>query len=140
MSLYISIKFPDKSLSNSPIDTAITALASKLAVEKRNGRLSDAPALDLTFMLPGKNEKPDFSGMRMGGYSNDNRTLYFETAVPEHILLSDSAPDYVARVLEDMIMNAEIYFNDTGVDFDTAHWRKALGKFTNPAGIGAQHP
>lgn len=28
----------------------------------------DGPALDINFMLPGKMEKPDFTGMLMGGY------------------------------------------------------------------------
>jgi hypothetical protein len=132
MSLYISMNFPGKALSNSPIDTAVTALASKIALENRNGCLPETPVLDLTFMLPGKDEKPDFSGMRMGGYTRDNRTLYFETAVPEHIPHSNHAPDYVARVLDDVLVNAEIYFSETGIEFNAALWRSALDKFIKP--------
>ena len=139
MTLHISMNTPNNELSKSPIDDAITFVASHIAIEKRHGRLPDEPTLDLTFMLPGTHEKPTFSGMRMGGYTQKDKTLYFETAVPEHITRSEKAPYYVAMVLEDMIDNADLFFSDTGVSFNANHWRSALQKFISPEKSNTQH-
>ena len=130
MGLYISMNMPGHELSKSPIDDAVTFLASQIAIEKRNGNIPEEPSLDITFMLPGKYEKPTFKGMRMGGYTKGNKTLYFETAVPEHITLSEKASNYIASVLEDMIGNAEIFFTGSGVNFDADLWRTALQRLT----------
>lgn len=135
MSLYVSMKIPGKDLGESAIDDAITILASNIANVKRKGHLPKKPALDLTFLLPGKLEKPDFNGMRMGGYTQDDKILYFETAVPQQITQSKIAPYYVAKVLEDMIDNADIYFTDIEVEFDAKHWRSALQKFIYPENV-----
>ena len=139
MSLFISMTTPGNELSNSAIDNAITFVASHIAIEKRQGRLPAEPTLDITFMLPGKHEKPDFSGMRMGGYTDDNKTLYFETAVPEHITQSEKAPFYVAMVLEDMIDNADIFFASSGIDFNADHWRQALQQFISTEKNALRH-
>lgn len=139
MSLYISMTMPGNELSKTPIDDAITFLASHIAIEKRQGRLPDSPSLDITFMLPSKYEKPNFNGMRMGGYTHDNNTLYFETAVPEHITRSEKAPYYVAMVLEDMIDNADIFFTGTKVEFNADHWRSILRTIVAPEMTEVQH-
>ena len=83
MALYISMKTPSPDLDKSPIDEAITFMATHIALEKRNGHIpKSGPALDITFMLSTKDDAPPFNGMRMGGYSDENKTLFFETAVP----------------------------------------------------------
>jgi len=104
MSLYISIKTPSQYLSNSPINDAITFLAAHAAIEKRQGRFPDGPALDVTFLFSGKNEQPDFSGMRMGGYNQDNQTL----------------------VLQDVIENASEFFKENNIAFNSDQWRRAI--------------
>ena len=71
MSLFISVATPSSDLSASPITDAITTLASKVASEKKQGNFPHGPSLDVTFMLPGQEEKPDFAGMRMGGYTTE---------------------------------------------------------------------
>ena len=126
MSLYISINTPNKNLEKSPIDLAITVLAANVAVEKRNGHLPKGPALDVTFMLPTKDDVPPFKGMRMGGYSNENQTLFFESAVPAHIVSSNSAPRYVAIALQDVVDNASDFFKNNNIDFDEVHWHRAI--------------
>jgi hypothetical protein len=126
MSLHISITRPSAELDQSPIDKAITSLAAHAAAEKRSARLPKGPELDITFMLPGKYEVPPFHGMRMGGYSQENQTLFFETAVPEHITHSEEAPRYVAVVLQDVIDNAQAFFQEHGIRFEADHWRRAL--------------
>jgi hypothetical protein len=126
MSLYISIKTPSQNLSHSPINDAITFVAAHAAIEKRQGRLPSGPALDITFLFSGKNEQPDFSGMRMGGYSQENQTLFFESAVPDHISHSEQAPRYVSLVLQDVIENASEYFKENNIAFDADQWRRAI--------------
>lgn len=126
MSLYISIHSPSKELDKSSIDTAITVLAANTEIERRNGRLPDGPALDITFMLPFENEVPDFSGMRMGGYTEENHTLFFHSAVPKHIVYSENASRYVVLTLQDAIDNAVEFFQDYNIPFDKTHWHNAI--------------
>ncbi len=132
MGLYISINTASSSLSNSPIDEAITFVATYAAIEKRHGRLPEGPSLDVTFMLPGEHETPPFEGMRMGGYTRESDTLFFETAVPSHILKSDQAPLYVATVMQDVVENAHDFFVENNVEFDTHHWRRTVAYLSKP--------
>ena len=125
-SLCISIKTPTRDLDKSPIDRAITTLAVSVATEARSGGLPGGPTLDLTFMLSSKDDRPPFDGMRMGGYTAENQTLFFEAAVPEAMGHSEQAPQYVAAVLQDVIDNACDYFAELEVDFDNSRWQQAL--------------
>jgi hypothetical protein len=133
------MQVPSAELSESTIYDAITFLASHIAIEKQNGRLPQEPTLDITFMLPGKHEKPSFDGMRMGGYTHDKKTLYFETAVPEHITRSEKAHYYVTVVLQDMIDSADIFFTESDVKFNASFWHSALHKITNLKQRNTQH-
>ena len=126
MSLYISTKTPSPDLDKSPIDEAITSLATHIAVEKRHGHFPAGPALDITFMLSTDDDAPPFNGMRMGGYTDENQTLYFEAAVPVQMGQSAAAPYYVASVLQDAIDNARDFFDATEVAFDGDHWVRAI--------------
>lgn len=127
MSLYISVNTPSAVLAKSPIDEAITFMATHLAMEKRSGRLPmDGPVLDVTFKLSTKEDAPPFTGMRMGGYSDENNTLYFETAVPESISHSPMATRYVTAVLQDVVDQATQYFAELKVPFDAEHWSTAM--------------
>lgn len=126
MSLYISINTPSKDLEKSPIDTAITVLAANAAIEKRSGHLPHGPALDITFMLPNDKDIPPFKGMRMGGYTHEIDTLFFESAVPEHIIYSRSAPRYVALTIQDAVDNASDFFKENNIAFDTVRWYRAI--------------
>ena len=135
MSLYININTPSKTLEKSPIDTAITVLAANAAIEKRSGRFPEGPALDITFMLPDKSEFPPFKGMRMGGYTNENQTLYFESAVPEHVVNSKSASRYVVVALQDAIDNAGDFFESYNIDFNKDHWYRAIMPLMTTASV-----
>lgn len=126
MSLYISINKPSQQLEKSSIDTAITVLAANAAIEKRGGRLPKGPALDITFMLPHEHDTPPFKGMRMGGYTQENHTLYFESAVPEHIVYSKNASHYVVVALQDAVDNASEFFSENNIIFDKEQWHRAI--------------
>jgi hypothetical protein len=132
MTLSISVKTASADLKDSAITRAITALASKISAHTIGIRtpespaLPDGPAIDVTFMLPGKLEKPQFSGMRMGGYEPRGDTLFFEVAVPEHILHSTQSPQYTAVVLQDVIANASDFFQDHQLHFNTLRWQQFI--------------
>lgn len=133
MSLYISVATASSNLSASPIADAITMLAAKVASEKQQGRFPQGPSLDITFMLPGQEEKPDFTGMRMGGYTTEGGTLYFETAVPEHIIHSQQAGQYVAMVIQDVIVHAEAFFVENELGFNTQQWWRCVERVAESA-------
>jgi len=135
VSLYISVMRPSSELEKSPIDVAITVLAANAQVEKRTGRLPQGPALDITFMLPHKDDVPNFQGMRMGGYTEENKTLFFESAVPEHIVHSKSASRYVLVALQDAIENASEFFENSSVKFDKANWYQACKSLAKTASV-----
>lgn len=126
MSLSISMKTPSRDLEKSPIDQAITTLAVSVAQQARGGGLPGGPALDLTFLLSTAQDRPPFDGMRMGGYTPDNRTLFFEAVVPEAMGHSPQASHYVAAVLQDMVDNAADYFAELDIAFDNLGWQQAL--------------
>ena len=135
MSLCISINSPSKELEKSPIDEAITILAANAAIEKRNGHLPNGPTLDITFMLPNNRDVPPFNGMRMGGYTRENQTLFFESAVPEHIVRSKYAPRYVAVALQDVVDNANDFFKSHDISFDEAQWHRAIAPLIKTASV-----
>lgn len=130
MSLYISTNMPSSKLVNTAIDEAITFVAAHAAIERKHGRMPTGPSLDVTFMLPGEYEIPLFQGMRMGGYTHESDTLYFETAVPEHIIKSDEAPRYIAIVMEEVVENAREFFFENKIDFNARQWRTTIAKLT----------
>ncbi|MYM62954.1 hypothetical protein [Pseudomaricurvus sp. HS19] len=105
---------------------AITNAAAVLTQHDRKGKLPPGPSLDITFMLTYKADNPGFTGMRMGGYTEQENTLYFERAVPEDLLESSRAGEFVSLVLEDMFDNATDYFADRGRLFNPAGWKESL--------------
>ena len=127
MSLYISINKPSQEMEKCAIDTAITVLAANAAIERKNGHIPHGPSLDITFMLPHKDDIPPFQGMRMGGYTSENHTLFFESAVPEHIVYSKNASRYVVVALQDAVDNADEFFRSNNIiGFNKEHWYRAI--------------
>jgi hypothetical protein len=137
MSLYIGVTTASTELTDSPVNTAITVLAASVAMKTRQGLIPGGPSLDVTFMLPGKREKPAFAGMRMGGYTPEGGTLYFEAAVPEHILNSNQAGHYVAMVMQDVVTHAGAFFQENATAFDVPLWRRVMDQVTE-ADAGAR--
>ena len=124
MSLHINMTTGSQQLADSNIAQAITALAAAVKDQEKQGLVPLSPCLEITFMLPGKLDKPDFSGMRMGCYNSDPGTLAFERSVPEHILYSAHSFRFVTLVLQDMVDNARSYFQGIDESFDYASWQQ----------------
>lgn len=126
MSLYISSATASSELNESAITEAISKLAVAVVLAKQQGSIPEGPSLDVTFMIPGKFDKPDFTGMRMGGYSNESDTLFFERSVPDYIIHSDMANDYVSIVMQDVVDHASEFFQAGGINFETAKWEQLV--------------
>lgn len=131
MSLYISTASASSELTDSPIYRAITSFAATVAIKMRHGMIPDGPSLDVTFLLPGQHEKPPFSGMRMGGYTLQGNTLFFERAVSDQMVHSPHAKEFVMAVMHDVIANAETFFQENDVAFDRSRWQELLDKLNS---------
>jgi len=131
MGFYISTASASADLKDSPINQAIVRLASNIAKIRARGDIPKSPSLDVSFLLPGKFEKADFTGMQMGGYTPINDTLFFECAVPDNIVFSIRSDQYLDAVLSDIIANATDYFNEISVDIDNSLWTNSLQGLTN---------
>ena len=130
MSLYISTNTASSELSGSMIYHAITFLAATMATKTLHGMMPGGPSLDVTFMLPGKLDKPNFTGMRMGSYTKKNNILFFEKAVPDHIVYSNQAKKFVNMVMQDVIVHADEFFKDCDTGFDINRWQQLLNQLS----------
>ncbi|MFC3607437.1 hypothetical protein [Stutzerimonas tarimensis] len=126
MGLYLSVTTASNNLKESPINRHIIRMASSAALLSRRGEIPASPSLDVTFMLPGKYDKPDFSGMRMGGYTPQNDTLFFQVAVPQRVLDSELTEPYMDLLLQDVVDNAAQMFHENSLAFDEAAWRRII--------------
>lgn len=123
MTVHISIAMPSRELEKCEMDSAVTRLAEQVALQKRQGRVPQDHTLDISFLLSSEQEAPPFTGMRMGGYSEENDILYFQAAVPLSLTRSMKAPLYVSLVLQDVVDNASEFFSKNGITFDKVGWQ-----------------
>lgn len=130
MGLSINIRSASSEALDSQMSRAITHLAAKAVRKGQRGDLPSGPGLDITFMLPGKLDKPGFQGMRMGGYTDRDKVLYFETAVPETLIQSTQAVRYVELTLQDAIDNAHDFFTQNYREFDRDSWQQVLDQLS----------
>lgn len=126
MALFITTRRPDHTLDNSEIDNAIVHLTARTALSRHHRQLPEGPDMEITFMYPGAAEQPPFNGMRMGTYGSSQSTLHFEAAIPPHIADSPRASEYLKALMEDVIDNAQSYFQQSSICFDSDRWREAV--------------
>lgn len=132
MNLSINIATPIREALDTNMGRAITQMAAIVARNHQRGKLPSGPGLNITFMLSSQVEKPDFTGMRMGGYTDREKVLYFEKAVPEELLQSEKAGSYVTLVLQDVIHNASEYFDQYCCLFDRVSWEQWFDQLEFP--------
>ena len=117
MSIYLNAITGSRELEGCPMDKAITTMAIRLAKLRKNLKNEPTPTIDLTVMLPGQHCAPDFKGMRMTQYSATDNLLYMESAIPETMLHSPHAENYLSALLEDALENAKSFFKEQGIKF-----------------------
>ena len=106
-------------------------MAVRLYQLNRAGHAPRAPQVDITFMLSNAGNSPGFQGMRMGGYTEESKILYFEIAVPVEMAYSPFATDYVTAILFDALDNAADFFNEQRILFNKPEWQALLRSIVN---------
>ncbi|WP_446807938.1 hypothetical protein ACH50O_11515 [Methylomonas sp. 2BW1-5-20] len=120
MTIHIASMMPDRALDESAIGKAIIKAAIDLAGLRDEPIQKRAPILDLTFLLPSRQEKADFEGLRLHSFDKSSQTLRIESAVPEKMVASTHAERFVVAVMLDAIDAAAEFFTEQRILFDAA--------------------
>jgi hypothetical protein len=122
MTLHIGSMMPDRSLDESVLIKAITKVATDLAVLRDHLVQQKTPVLDIIFLLPSREEKADFAGLRLHSFDHAGQILRIESAVPEKMVTSIHAERFVIAIIQDAIDAAGEFFSEQHVLFDlSAH-------------------
>jgi hypothetical protein len=122
MTLHIGAMMPDRSLDESVLIKAITKVATDLARLRDQLAQKKTPVLDIVFLLPSRQEKADFAGLRLHSFDTAGQILRIESAVPEKMLTSIHAERFVIAIMQDAIDAAGEFFSEQHVLFDlSAH-------------------
>ena len=120
MSLQIGSMMPDRSLDESELIKVITKIAINLAGKRDLLIQQRTPVLDIVFLLPSRQEKADFAGLRLHSFTHNGQILRIESAVPEKIVTSTYAERFVLAIILDAIDAAEEFFREQQILFDAA--------------------
>ncbi|MDD4915434.1 MAG: hypothetical protein PHW13_10425 [Methylococcales bacterium] len=120
MSLHIGSMMPDRALDESELIKAITKIAIDLAGLRDLQIQQHPPTLDIIFLLPSKQEKADFEGLRLHSFDEAGQTLRIESAVPEKMVGSMHAERFVIAIMQDAIDAAAEFFNERHILFDAS--------------------
>ena len=122
MSLHIGAMMPDRSLDESILIKAITKVATDLAGLRDQLVQEKTPVLDIIFLLPSREEKADFAGLRLRSYDTAEQILRIESAVPEKMVTSIHAERFVIAIMQDAIDAADLFFSEHAIPFNgSAH-------------------
>jgi hypothetical protein len=120
MTLHIGSMIPDRSLDESALIKAITKVATDLARLRDQLVQKRTPVLDIVFLLPSRQEKADFAGLRLHSFDTDGQILRIESAVPEKMVASIHAERFVIAIMLDAIDAASEYFREQHILFDVS--------------------
>ncbi|MDX8127244.1 hypothetical protein QLH52_08135 [Methylomonas sp. OY6] len=120
MTIHIASMMPDRALDESVIAKAITKIAVDLARFRDEPIQKRTPILDLIFLLPSRQERADFEGLRLHSFDKTSQTLRIECAVPEKMVASTHAERFVVAVIMDTIDAAAEFFTEQRILFNAA--------------------
>ena len=120
MTLHIGSMMPDRSLDESVLVKAITKVATDLARLRDQLVQKKRPVLDIVFLLPSREEKADFAGLRLHSFDNSGQILRIESAVPEKMVTSIHAERFVIAIMQDAIDAAGEFFSEQHILFDVS--------------------
>lgn len=110
MALFIGAFLPDRQLDDSAFCKALTKVAIDLAQYRQHPLQTSKPNLDLYFLMPGKDEMPEFQGMRLHSFDTSSNTLRIESSVPKKLIQSTHAEDFVVAAMQDAVDGAHDFF------------------------------
>ncbi len=119
MSLFIGACLPDRQLDDSVFCQALTKVAMNMTQFRKHPLQAskDKPNLDLYFLMPGKDEAPEFEGMRFHSFDSASNTLKIESSVPRKMIESEYAEYYVVASMQDAVDGASDFFEIQNIDF-----------------------
>jgi hypothetical protein len=120
MTLHIGSMMPDRSLGESVLIKAITKVATDLARLRDQLVQKKTPVLDIIFLLPSRQEKADFAGLRLHSFDTAGQILRIESAVPGQMVTSIYAERFVIAIMQDAIDAAGEFFREQQVLFDVS--------------------
>lgn len=120
MTLHIGAMMPDRSLDESVLIKAITKVATDLARLRDQLVQKKTPVLDIVFLLPSRQEKADFVGLRLHSFDTAGQILRIESAVPVKMVSSIHAERFVIAIMQDAIDAAGVFFSEQHILFDTS--------------------
>jgi hypothetical protein len=120
MTLHIGSMMPDRSLDESVLAKAITKVATDLAGLRDQLVQKKAPVLDIVFLLPSREEKADFVGLRLHSFDTAGQILRIESAVPEKMVTSVHAERFVIAIMQDAVDAAGEFFSEQHILFDAS--------------------
>jgi len=120
MTLHIGSMMPDRSLEESELSKNITKIASNLMRLRDHPAQQKTPVLDIVYLLPAKQEKADFIGLRLHSFDSAGRVLRIEASVPGNMVSSQHSERYTIAIMQDAIDAAKEYFDEQNILFDAA--------------------
>jgi len=111
---------PDRSLDESVLIKAISKVATDLARLRDQLVQKKTPVLDIIFLLPSRQEKADFAGLRLHSFDTAGQILRIESAVPEKMMASIHAERFVIAIMQDAIDAADEFFSEQHILFDAS--------------------
>lgn len=116
--IYIGAIFSGPELEKSHfsrIKIAVTMAVSDLRGDFKDG---DAPAYNIVFCVPGSLGGPDWTDLRQVRYSKKKQMILFHAAVPQEVVASDDAFDYLISTLREANDAAYRFYKHKGMSFD----------------------
>jgi len=120
MTLHIGSMMPDRSLDENVLIKAITKVATDLAGLRDQMVQKKMPVLDIVFLLPSREEKAGFAGLRLHSFDHHGQILRIESAVPEKMVTSIHAERFVIAIMQDAIDAAGEFFSEQHILFDVS--------------------
>jgi hypothetical protein len=117
MALFIGAFIPDRQLDQSAFCQALTKVAIDLARFRQHPLQASRPNVDLYFLMPGKDEMPQFQGMRLHSFDASSNTLKIESSVPRQMIQSAHAERYVVAAIQDAVDGAYDFFEAEQIEF-----------------------
>ena len=118
MTIHIGAMMPDRSLDESVLIKAITKVATDLAGLRNQLIQKKSPVLDIVFLLPSREEKADFAGLRLHSFDTARQILRIESGVPEKMVTSIHAERFVIAIIQDAIDAAGEFFGEQHILFN----------------------
>jgi len=131
MTIHIACMMPDRALEDSAIARSITSIAIELAGLREHPVQKRVPILDLAFLLPSRQEKADFEGLRLHSFDASSQTLRIESAIPEKMMTSTHAERFLIAVMLDAVDAAAEFFIEQLILFDAAGHLALVESLTN---------